>query len=337
MGKHEGRSLDPDTQFAYHSEQFTQFVADSYAYTKSGDPNDFYTWMDEAYRSSGVPVPGQTEPSLEKALAAERDSFAKITNLDERVQREFELSAWAHKMVKKTITKFSLTRGFEFAYVVADNERQCFLQSTLIAGLLQSMGVNAGVAMVYDNTEGVKINLGHCVTLLQMSDGQDRIVDASHPGTYIKDLGLFVRTKDYEFVDPVYVLVSPTIKQFTSVKTKRKLDPTSVRPLDVTYMRSMFWYYRGERAPGGILESHPTAKGLAMSERAYVESHRICPANPLTTYMLARTYLAEKKMDLAKSTFAKAHSEYVRYGWVPPGTADYFASHQKAARRGKHG
>ena len=58
-------------------------------------------------------------------------------------------------------------------------QRQCFLQSVLIAGLLQRMGISAGVAMVYRNPRGEESNNGHAVTLVKLPDGDDLVADAA--------------------------------------------------------------------------------------------------------------------------------------------------------------
>jgi hypothetical protein len=235
------------------------------------------------------------------------------------------LGAWLHRMVKSTIPRFSLDRGFEFCSVVRYGERQCFLQAVLIAGLLQRSGVRAGVAMVYRNLHGQETNNGHAVTLVRLSDGRDLIVDASDPEPFARQQGLYVRAGGYRYVDPVYEGRTGRIASYRTVPEKGKLSPAQVRTLDLAFIRSQFWYYRGERREGGLLSRAKTPAGLAAAAADLRKSVSLCPRNPLAVYMLGRVYHAQGKAEEAHRLFERAHRLYAAAGWVPAGPRQYLA------------
>ncbi len=89
------------------------------------------------------------------------------------------------------LPKFSLDRGYEFRHSVDRLERQCFLQSVLIAGLMQRMGMEAGVVMIYRNQKGEASNLGHATVVLKLDNGRDIMVDASDPHPFMRHRGVF--------------------------------------------------------------------------------------------------------------------------------------------------
>src|SRR5207244_2849315 len=120
----------------------------------------------------------------------------------------------------------------------------------LIAGLLQSADVYAGVAMVSKNIKGLAINNAHAVTLVKLANGKDIIVDASDPEPFARQKGLFVRTRDYRYVEPAFEEDSSTILFYRAAAGGQKIETRSVRTLDYEFLRSQFAYYRGERAPG---------------------------------------------------------------------------------------
>jgi hypothetical protein len=231
-----------------------------------------------------------------------------------------------HRVVKGTIPRFSLDRGFEFCNVVRYGERQCFLQAVLIAGLLQRMGVPAGIAMVYRNIQGQETNNGHAVTLVRLADGRDLIVDASDPEPFARQQGLFVRVNDYQYADPIYEGASGKIVAYRSVPGRARLAPRQVRTLDLPFIRSQFAYYRGERRTGGLLARAKTRSGLAAAEKDLRTSVAFCPRNPLAVYMLGRARLAQGRTQDARPILQRAHDLYARFGWVPPGPRQYLAA-----------
>jgi hypothetical protein len=189
----------------------------------------------------------------------------------------------------------------------------------LIAGLLQKAGLNAGVVMVYKNIRGEQTNNGHAVVLVRLPDKKDIIVDASEPKPFARQRGLFVKTMDYRYVDPVYEDKSDKIRCFKPASGAGKIDTAKVKTLDIGFLDSQFCYYRGERAIGGLLASKKTYEGLARSALYLETSMKRCPQNPLAVYMLGRVYLDQGKTALARQTLNRAKTLYMRFGWVPDG------------------
>lgn len=319
--------------YPYHSKQFTQFVSESFACSGSGCSSDFYKWMDKAYKDAHYPLTNNANLALNDALTIKRIELSRITNKAKRANAEVELGARTHRLIKKTIAHFSLDRGFEFCNVVKYGERQCFLQSVLIASLLQRMGVDAGVAMVYKNIQGQETNNGHAVTLVKLSNGQDIIVDASEQEPFARQRGLFSGASDYKYINPVYEKNSDRINYFTSASGGGKIDTAHLKPLDVTFLRSQFWFYRGERARGGLLASVKTRNGLAESAKALETSIRICPKNPLSVFVLGRVYRMQGNDGQARVLFERAYKLYKGFGWVPAGPKEYVALGRSVAHR----
>lgn len=323
-------SSDPNVGFGivsypYGSQRFTRFIEESYAHANQSNPDEFYRWMDKAYDNTKFRYPGKESLDLNSLLSAEKQELDAISDPAKKTYAEIQLGAWVHRYIKTVIPKFSLDRGFEFTNTVALGERQCFLQSVLIAGLLQDMGVNAGVVMVYKNLEGQETNNGHAVTLVKLPDGHDIIVDASEPEPFARQRGLFVRVGDYRYVDPIYEKDSSKIGSYTLAGSRGRVSPSSVSTLDYDFLRSQFWYYRGERTSGGIISASKTRTGLQESERHLLTSVKICSQNPLSVYMLGRTYYAEGKKTLSRKSIGDAYRLYSRFGWVPQGEIEYLA------------
>lgn len=310
--------------YPYQSPRFTQFLIESHNRCRPIEAHDFYAWMDEAYAGSNHRFPGKENLSLDELLNSKKRQFSRISEPLLKSENEIAFSAWVHRMVKTVIPRFSLERGFEFCDVITRGERQCFLQSVLIAGLLQRVGFDAGVVMVYRNPKGEETNLGHAAVLLKLPDGRDIIVDASEPEPFYKPRGIFVREREYRFVNPVYLKHSSRILHYTRESGGRTVTAQQLRPLDYSFIRSQFWYYRGERAKGGPLASKPTSEGLAQSAKAFVQSVKFCAKNPLTAYMLGRVYYSQGKIELAREQFREARDLYKRFGWIPPDPERYY-------------
>jgi hypothetical protein len=83
-----------------------------------------------------------------------RTKLDRIALPSARAAAERQVCADLHKSIKSRIPRFSLDRGFEFRHTVGRGERQCFLQSVVIASLLQRAGIPAGVAMVFATKRG---------------------------------------------------------------------------------------------------------------------------------------------------------------------------------------
>lgn len=317
-----------NVSYPYHSRQFTKFVYESYCVNGTKDISDFYTWMEKAYKSSNRAYPGKEKLGLESLMEAKRCDFSHIKDINTKTTAQINFASWLHRTIKTIIPRFSLDRGFEFCNVVRYGERQCFLQSVLIAGLLQKTGVNAGVVMVYKNIKGAQTNNGHAVVLVKLPDGKDIIVDASEPEPFARQRGLFVKTMDYRYVDPVFEDRSDKIVYFKPAYGTGKIGTSKVKTLDTAFLDSQFWYYRGERVVGGIIASKKTHEGLARSASCFETSMKRCPNNPLTVYMLGRVYLDQGRMTLAKQTLNRAKSLYMRFGWVPDGMRVFLAKAQ---------
>ena len=319
-----GRQGPAIDQFPYHSARFTHFLRESDLYCKPSEPRDFYVWMDQAYANCNHRFPGKEQMSLEELLKTKREQFGRISNPFVKAENEIAFSAWVHRMVKTVIPRFSIGRGFEYCNVIRYGERQCFLQSTLVTGLLQSVGFRAGVVMVYKNRSGQESNNGHAVVLLKLADGRDIIVDASDPEPFFRPQGIFVKNPEYRYVSPVYAPNSSRIRYYMTTSGLRALATTEVGPLDYGFVRSQFWYYRGEQAKGALLSSRPTSEGLAEARKALEQSVKYCGKNPLAVYMLGRVYYAQGKTEQARQAFENAYDLYLRFGWIPSEPKRYY-------------
>lgn len=291
----------PAASFPYHGATFDSFVKESYRVAGRKDPNEFYRVMDARAVKAGLPTWVQWAAQNRPTGTAEnaRDAGAAV---------------W--KRIKKTITKFSLDRGFEFTNAVVTNERQCYLQSIIVAGELQKAGYKAGVAMVWSNPKGQTSNNGHAVAVVR-TGAKDIVVDCSEPKPFEVHKGLFVRQGGaYKYVEPIYD-ADEWITGYRLVGTGQTVAPSALTMLDLPFLRSQFDYYRGERAIGGVIAKNKTKAGLAASERFYLKSLAECPANPLTRAMLVRTLVAEGRPTEAEAQRQKALVEYAAYGWTP--------------------
>jgi hypothetical protein len=319
------RTAAQDDRFAYASPVFTTWVEDSCRDGDGSDPQAFYRWFADAYQRYPKHLSGKESLRLDELLDAEKEELAQISDPAHRTAAILDVSNWLHRMVKTTIPRFSLDRGFEFRYVVQKGERQCFLQSVLVSGLLQRMGVDAGVAMVSRNIEGAPTNNGHAVSVVRLPDGTHTLVDCSDPTPFVRHQGLFVRVGGYRYVLPVYRGESGVIRAYLLASNGKELAPSQVHLLDNGFLRSQFYFYRGERVTDGLLSSKPTPPALEASAEYLRQSVKYCPDNPLAVFSLARVYVKQGKKVEARATMADAHRAYTTAGWEPAGPRDLLA------------
>jgi len=305
--------------YPYGSPVFTGFITDSYKETRSEGIEPFYKWFAQAYANSSLKLPGFARLSLEQALQERKKELQAIRDPKQKSIAEMETGAWLHKLIKATIPRFSFERGFEFSNTVKLGERQCLLQSVLIAGLLQKMGVQAGAYMVWKNDRGRVSNLGHVTAVIKLSDGRDVLVDASEAVPFFQHQGLFGPVAgEYRFIQPNYAPDS-TIRSYTVLKDGKTVGTDAVKPLDTAYLSSQFYYYRGERAPGGLMSNPKTDQGLADSARFLEQAIKLNPQNPLAVYVLGHVYLRQGKSDLANKQYLQGYRLYERFGYIPEG------------------
>ncbi len=132
--------------------------------------------------------------------------------------------------------------------------------------------------------------------------------------------------KSYAFVRPAYVPGSNQIASYTPESGGSSLSPSSVSCLGLDFIRSQFYYYRGERVSGGIFSMKKTPAGLAGSEKYLKRAEQLCPKNPLAVYMLWRVYLAQGNKAAAAKQALKAYALYKQYGYFPGGSKDLIAA-----------
>lgn len=305
--------LSRDASYPYGGETFRAFVAESYRQAGAGGPDAFFLWFDaETQARLGATLPHW--------LAAQRkalDRTRATKNAASIAKAETTACHETWELIKKTLRRFSLDRGFEFTNAVAHNERQCFLQSVLIAGLLQHGGVDAGVAMVWRNPKGQESNLGHAVAIARLASGRDLLVDASDPEPFMRHGGLFLRTRTgYAFVTPMYAAARAEITGYRS-PGGATIPGATLMGLDPRFLASQFDFYRGERASGGPISTKPTPQGLAASERHLRSATNRCSSNPLATYVLGLTQRKLGKASEARTTLRRAEALYRKFGWTP--------------------
>jgi hypothetical protein len=315
------------TGFPYKGTTFTDFVKTSYQQDPDASRPGFFAWMQDSYAKSKVRFKGMEQVGdLDGVLAGIRERYEATNDPEARTLLEKQTGAFCHKLIKKTIKHFSLDNGFEFYNVVDKGQRQCFLQSTLIAGMMQRAGMRAGVVMVTRSDKGEESNNGHAVTLVKLSDGDDLLVDASHKTPFIKQQGLMVADTNggvYRYVAPHYAADGDKIDGYAPMGAATTVVATTgVAPLSLDFIRSQFDYYRGERTPGGFFAKEKTTEGLNDSERFFTRAIQEDPGNPLPAYALGRVELRLGKTDEARRQFELAYQLYDRYGFVPQGETE---------------
>lgn len=184
----------------------------------------------------------------------------------------------------------------------------------LVQGLLGQAGFHAGVYMVWRNPEGKESNLGHAVAVLRL-EGRDYLVDPSEPEPFARHRGLFVATRmGYRFAKPVYAQDGAILGYRIG---ERVLAPGLIQPLPFAFVRSQFYYYRGEQAKGGLFRKPSTPEGLRRSLAMLERALDLDPANPLALYALG---LVKAKLRLdARRDLERAYQLYLSYGHVPDG------------------
>jgi len=312
--------------YAYGSSAFNQLVHDSSKLVPAQGEQGFAEWFAQAFQKTpAAALPGHAGLSLEAALKLRASELKAETNSVKRTALERDTAAWLHKAIKATIPKSSLERGFEFVYTVKNGERQCLLQSTLIAGLLQNMNLNAGVAMVWKNEKGAATNLSHVVTVLGLADGHQIQVDASDPTPFAGYQGLSMwdtSAGGYRFLETVFG-PQHTITAYKKMNGKT-VDLELVSLLPYNYVRSQFYYYRGERTPGGFADTHKTNAGQQNSVRFLEQAITYAPENPLAHYVLGRAYARQGRAEAAKNQLEQAYKLYLGSGFVPQGPREAY-------------
>lgn len=320
----------PAVAFPYGGTQFSSFIRTSYAQAPSGTP-EFYGWMNKAYRRSKVRFKGQEKASnLAALLTGVRHKYEATSNPEARADMEKQTGAFAWKLLKKTVPKFSLDYGFEFFNAVNRGQRQCYLQSAIVSGMMQAAGMKAGIVMVARSDEGEESNNGHAVTLVKLSNGTDCLVDVSdHHTPFVKQQRLMASdagTGKYRYVVPQYTANGAAITGYTMPENASSSLPiATVAPLPIRYMVSQFDFYRGERAPGGFASVSKTEAGLAQSERFLKKAVAEDPNNPLAEYVLGRVTLRRGERAEARRQLITAYRLYDSYGFVPDGAREALA------------
>jgi hypothetical protein len=237
------QTLPMQERYALSSEAFASFVRDSYK-ELGRKPQSFSALLQTAYAQTPTVWLGRTA-NLRAALEGRKAELALQRDPISRARLERKTGIWLHRLVKGTIPKFSLDRGFEFVNTINRGERQCLLQSVLIAALAQEMGVRAGTAMVWRNQNAQVSNLGHVVTVFKLSDGKDVLVDASDPEPFMRHQGLFMTdagVHELRFLEPVYD-TEANIVAYTRKADGVSLRPVAVHGLEREYLRSQFYCF----------------------------------------------------------------------------------------------
>ncbi len=315
--------------YAWRSPEFHRFVEDSYRFAGVPNPDAFYDWWEK-----NVPLPNGETGTWEQWIEKTRAHIDSLEEPDQRAAVAGLIAAELHKSVKKGIPKFSLDRGFEFTNTVKLGERQCFLQSIVIAALLQALDLDAGVVMVSGNEKGQETNNAHAIAVLKLANGTDLQVDASEKEPYSTHKGLFVdiRGKGYRYVKPVYRADAKVMTGYIDAGTGKQIAVNDVRGLDYAFQRSQFQYYRGERAPGGFIDPKPTPAGIKNQVMLLKQSVEICPGNPLAVFMLGRAYDKSGDAKSAAARYRSAYALYTKYGWVPGSVKGYVPNAKAKAK-----
>ena len=311
--------LQPEPRYPFGSSAFDALIRDSENETASAKRSGFETWLANAYsRSPKAQLKGFN--SLPAALEARAAAYRKLSSVAMKVAFERETGQWLHRMVKATIPKFSLDRGFEFTNTVALGERQCLSQSVLIAALLQRIGIDAGIVMIWRNLTGAISNLGHVAVLLKLSDGSAVLVDASEPLPFPRHQGVFSFNKTLGH----YQFLTATFDAKDDITGFDRATVNDLETLPYRYVRSQFYFYRGERTPGAFVNKPLTPvgmqKGIAFLKRAV----QLEPQNPLAQYVLGHVYRNAGQIDAANTQYKLSRALFEKFGYVPSGVQAAF-------------
>jgi hypothetical protein len=295
----------------YGSAAFGAYVRDSMIkFTPAGRSpmpvQNFYQAMNDKAKNKGF-------PTWERRLTEISKTWGR-----DPIDARMRTLASLHADFKKTIDKFDLDRGFEFASVVSTGERQCYLQSVILASMAQRFGADAMVAMVNRNEKGEYSNNGHAVPLIKVAQDRWVVLDASEPHPFAEHQGYFL----FQPKSACYIYVTPSYDPYRclialrSQGTGAKVPFSSVGPMPADFLRSQFDFYRGEHTPNGLVAKKPTKEGLLTSRKWLVRSVAECPQNPLAVFSLGRV---EKLLKDGRftATMAKAKDLYKQYGWLP--------------------
>ncbi|WP_216319152.1 hypothetical protein [Deinococcus aestuarii] len=292
------------------------------SYRLAGLKGSFEPWLPDAYTRAGVPLGGEKR-SLTAALDARRAALTAARG-PERDRLARDTAAWAHRFVKKAVPRFSLERGFEFAGMAGAGERQCLLQSVVIAGLLQRVGLDAGLVMVWKSQSGRESNLGHVTSVLRLPSGAGDVqVDASEPEPFARHQGVLAWADGgYRFLTPRFD--GDVMTAYVRADGKGSVAAKTLTFLDLPYVRSQFNYYRGERAPGGFLGTgtgKATPAGLKASEAFLRAALRDNPQNALAAGVLGSVQRKQGKEAQARAQYLAAGRLYAAQGHTPAGMA----------------
>ena len=322
--------------YPYGGPAFTRLILDSDRLAGQGTPTDFYRWLNQA------PL-AQASHGLMTMTYAEKQKLARLTTPASKADEQRAYCAKLHHMVKTIMPNFSLDEGFEFTNAVAKGERQCLLQSVILAGLLQRTGMDAGIVMVWRNLHGEATNNSHCVTLVHFADGTDGELDASDPVPFVTHQGLLgqengLGKNGLRDIQPIFAGDTPTIVGYKAAGDGHHLSPRQVRPLPLAFVQSQFDYYRGERTPGGLLSppAQITPAGLATEADFLHAALRRDPENALAVYMLGRVSLKQGQVALARRQLSQSLKLYAAAGWTPDGPRDLAAQILPPARSAKN-
>lgn len=319
-----GTTLAASTQadLQYGGKNFNTLAVESYKLAEL--KGNFTDWLDAAYLKTGLPLNkkapvGQT---LEAALNARKAQLgAAKGKLRDTLARE--TAVWAHTFIKKAVPKFSLERGCEFASIAQTGERQCLLQSVVIAALLQRAGLDAGLVMVWKSQEGQESNLGHVTSVLRPPGGAgDLEVDASGPGPTARHSGVLAWADGgYRFLN-ASVGPADVIGSYARADGTGSFRPANLSLLGLGYMRSQFDYYWGERATGGLLGTgtgRATAEGLKLSEKWLRAALAEEPRNALAANVLGNVWRKQGRDAQTRVQYLKAAALYAAQGHTPAG------------------
>ena len=311
--------LQPEPRYPFGSVAFDALIRDSEAETASAKRSGFEAWLSAAY-ARNPKAQLENFKSLPAALEARTAAYRKLGSVAAKVAFERETGAWLHRMVKAAIPKFSLDRGFEFTNTVALGERQCLLQGVLISSLLQRMGMDAGTVMIWRNLTGATSNLGHVSALLKLSNGSALLVDASEPMPFPRHQGVFGFNKKLE----QYQFLTPTFGGQDDITGFDRAATADLEALPYNYVRSQFFFYRGERTPGAFVNKPLTAAGMQKGIAYLKRAVQLEPQNPLAQYVLGHLYRSNKQLGAANAQYKLSHALYEKFGFVPSGVQTAF-------------
>jgi len=216
------RIRPPKSAPPYRAATGRDLVSQVYAKRPVQNPLELLDRFEAAYRA-------QWGEALAEALARHRTQLAGFSDLKETVALQLASAAWLHRMVQRVV---SHPRPKPKSAFDPPGLWACISPwSVLLTGLLQELGLDAGIALEVR---------GRAVTILRLASGHDVLLDAANPTPFSQPGALLIwdsLAQDYRWVEVGYE-ADGSITSYTRQGDAWLLRPSDITPLSPAFLRS---------------------------------------------------------------------------------------------------